>query len=75
MALCYKDRTFCEAASRCVNAVGCFRHLDTIEKTRANSWAISMGMVGEDGSPEPWIAWSDFSSRCESYSPKVEVKA
>lgn len=70
MALCYKDRTFCEAAPRCKNAVGCWRHLDKTEKARADVWAIQMGMVDDDGNPAPWIAYTDFSKSCLSYEVK-----
>jgi len=69
--VCYKDKTFCSAASTCKNAIGCFRHLDKTERAKADVWAVQMGMVEEDGTPAPWFAWSDFSKRCLSYE---EVK-
>lgn len=68
--ICYKDMTFCSAAPRCKNSMGCFRHFDRTTRARADVWAISMGMVDEEGNPAPWVAYSDFSSRCESYEVK-----
>lgn len=72
MALCYKDMTFCSAAHNCKNSIGCYRHFDKATRARADVWATSMGMVDEEGNPAPWVAYSDFSSRCESYEPKPE---
>lgn len=72
MALCYMDMTFCSAASHCKNSVGCFRHFHKRLRASADKWAIDMGMVDEEGKPAPWVAYSDFSSRCESYEPKPE---
>jgi hypothetical protein len=66
----FLDRTFCTAASNCRNALNCYRYLSPELKDRADAWAIQCGMVGEDGQPEPWIAWSDFSGRCPSYEEK-----
>ena len=70
MAICYKDMTFCLAEKRCENASGCWRSLSPSERAKADLWAISMGMLDEDNNPAPWIAWADFSQRCELYKEK-----
>jgi hypothetical protein len=72
--ICYRDMTFCSAAPQCKNSVGCYRHFDKLTRAKADIWAIQMGMVDDEGNPAPWVAYSDFSPRCESYSPKAEVK-
>lgn len=66
--ICYRDMTFCSAAPQCKNSVGCYRHFDKLNRAKADIWAVQMGMVDEEGNPAPWVAYSDFSSRCESYA-------
>jgi hypothetical protein len=67
----FLDRTFCLAADNCRSAINCYRYLSPELKERADKWAIQCGMVGEDGLPEPRIAWSDFSNNCHSYEAKA----
>lgn len=69
--ICYRDMTFCSAAPNCKNSVGCYRHFDKLHKTRADLWAMQMGMVDKDNSPAPLVAYSDFSIRCEAYEVKT----
>lgn len=71
--ICYRDMTFCSVAPKCKNRIGCYRHFDAVQRTRAEGWAISMGMV-EDGEPSPLVAYSDFSKSCTSYEPEMGIK-
>lgn len=57
--ICFRDRTFC--SSDCVNAL-CFRHFDDEDRAEAHRWW---------GSDEAPIAFTDFSSACDSYKPPV----
>ena len=58
MALCYKDKTFCD--SDCVNTQ-CHRNFSPQVSAEANTWAESFGL---DYAP---IALSDFSNDCGGY--------
>jgi hypothetical protein len=69
--ICYRDMTFCSVAPQCKNSVGCYRHFDKLNRAKADVWAVQLGMVDEEGNPAPWVAYSDFSPRCESYEVKV----
>ena len=63
--ICYKDRTYCSAL--CKNKEGCYRGFTQKDRASADLWAIQCGMVSPDGIPEPRVAYSDFSKRCDDY--------
>jgi hypothetical protein len=68
--VCYRDMTFCSAGDHCKSANICFRFFSKEVSIKADMWAIQMGMLDkEDGTPAPWVAWADFSERCEAYEP------
>jgi len=59
--ICYKDMTFC-TAENCSNVL-CFRHPENIPRD-------SKGVFATLGLP---IAWCDFTTDCEYFSPKVKL--
>lgn len=58
MAICYKDRTFCD--SDCKNT-DCFRNFTDDERRGARMWWHH----DPDNAP---IAFADFSETCEEYT-------
>ena len=59
--ICYKDQTFC--ASDCKNTE-CFRNFTETIKEEAIRWW---------GSEDVPIAYADFSSSCDSYTPPLKT--
>ncbi len=55
--LCFRDMSFC--SSDCTNKL-CRRHFDEKDQKEAVAWW---------GSPEPPIAFADFSAGCKDYTP------
>lgn len=57
--ICFRDMTFC--SSDCTNAL-CHRHFGPDERQASIRWW---------GSDEAPVAFSDFSNRCDEYTPPV----
>lgn len=70
----FLDRTFCSVADVCENRVGCYRHLSKDLRVRADKWALDIGMVSDEGDPEPILAWADFSASCVGFVRTKEPK-